>query len=90
MTSLRFTYITFKQSQILFLFSAAPIIHNMYAVKTFTCVKGDLGLRIQCKATGHPKPSVVWKKDGLDIVSGNKNIHNMDYLHVKSTHNFIL
>ncbi|CAH0591580.1 unnamed protein product [Chrysodeixis includens] len=52
--------------------NAPPIIENVYMDKTFKVVEGDLVLRIQCKATGNPKPTIIWKKNDLSIAYGSE------------------
>ncbi|KAG6454119.1 hypothetical protein O3G_MSEX008521 [Manduca sexta] len=50
--------------------NAPPNIENEYKDKTFRPVEGDMVLMIKCRATGHPKPVITWKKDGKNIASG--------------------
>nr|XP_049697507.1 hemicentin-2-like [Helicoverpa armigera] len=51
---------------------APPIIENEYPTKTFEALEGDLTLRIACKATGSPKPTIVWTKNGLNLAFGTE------------------
>ncbi|KAJ8720967.1 hypothetical protein PYW08_006432 [Mythimna loreyi] len=50
---------------------APPHIDNVYSTKAFEALAGDPTLRIQCKATGSPKPSIVWIKNGLNLALGS-------------------
>ncbi|KAJ8728637.1 hypothetical protein PYW07_006333 [Mythimna separata] len=49
---------------------APPVIYNVYPKKAFEALAGDPTLKIQCKATGSPKPSIVWIKNGLNLAIG--------------------
>ncbi|XP_047508508.1 hemicentin-1-like [Pieris napi] len=49
---------------------APPSIVNNLISRKFTAVVGDLSLKIPCNATGHPKPDILWMKDGLPLALG--------------------
>ncbi|XP_075981849.1 hemicentin-1-like isoform X2 [Anticarsia gemmatalis] len=55
-----------------------PKILNEYPNKTFTPIKGDAELRIKCEASGYPEPTITWKKDGVNIVSGSDHYDIID------------
>ncbi|XP_075981850.1 hemicentin-2-like [Anticarsia gemmatalis] len=48
----------------------APEITTEYKEKTFTTIKGDSELRIECEASGSPEPVIIWKKDDAEISLG--------------------
>ncbi|XP_022823576.1 hemicentin-2-like isoform X1 [Spodoptera litura] len=50
---------------------APPVIHNVYPSKLFEAIDGDMLLRIQCKATGSPTPTITWQKHGLNLAIGS-------------------
>ncbi|KAF9796157.1 hypothetical protein SFRURICE_010166 [Spodoptera frugiperda] len=50
---------------------APPVIENVYPSKLFEAVDGDMLLRIQCKATGSPTPTITWQKHGLNLAMGS-------------------
>ncbi|CAH4034925.1 unnamed protein product [Pieris brassicae] len=50
---------------------APPSIVNNLISRLFTAVVGDLSLKIPCNATGHPKPDILWMKDGLPLALGS-------------------
>ncbi|XP_045484636.1 hemicentin-1-like [Pieris rapae] len=49
---------------------APPSIVNNFISRKFTAVVGDISLKIPCYATGHPKPDILWMKDGLPLALG--------------------
>ncbi|XP_045484637.1 hemicentin-1 [Pieris rapae] len=49
---------------------APPAIVNNFISRKFTAVVGDVSLKIPCNATGHPKPDILWMKDGLPLALG--------------------
>ncbi|KAF9410133.1 hypothetical protein HW555_010709, partial [Spodoptera exigua] len=49
---------------------APPSIQRVYPSKIFEPVGGDLLLKIQCKATGRPTPTITWQKHGLNLRMG--------------------
>ncbi|KAH9643686.1 hypothetical protein HF086_001796 [Spodoptera exigua] len=49
---------------------APPVIENVYPSKYFEAIDGDMLLRIQCKATGSPTPTITWKKSGQRLAMG--------------------
>ncbi|CAK1589083.1 unnamed protein product [Parnassius mnemosyne] len=51
---------------------APPSITNLVSSKAFAVVVGDLVLRIPCNATGNPKPTITWVKNGLNIAAGTE------------------
>ncbi|CAG5054402.1 unnamed protein product [Parnassius apollo] len=51
---------------------APPSITCSFSAKTFAVVVNDLVLRIPCNATGNPKPTITWVKNGLNIAAGTE------------------
>ncbi|KAH9643687.1 hypothetical protein HF086_001797, partial [Spodoptera exigua] len=61
---------------------APPSIQRVYPSKIFEPVDGDLLLKIQCKATGRPTPTITWQKHDTDYYGmeddGTLIIYNID------------
>ncbi|KAF9424430.1 hypothetical protein HW555_000569 [Spodoptera exigua] len=49
---------------------APPVIENVYPSKYFEAIDGDMLLKIQCKATGSPTPTITWQKSGQRLAMG--------------------
>ncbi|CAH0663934.1 unnamed protein product [Spodoptera exigua] len=49
---------------------APPVIENVYPSKYFEAIDGDMLLKIQCKATGSPTPTITWQKSGQKLAMG--------------------
>lgn len=54
-----------------------------YPDNSFKAVTGDLMLKISCIATGSPKPTIMWEKDGLNIAFGNIYLIHCICNHIK-------